>query len=69
MNDLAGLIKEATASKSEIVNIDAPAKRYDYEIERRVGNSDKLYQYIHYRPDTSLQDGLKQVVEYIKKLK
>jgi UDP-glucose 4-epimerase len=69
INDLASMIKEITASESEIVNIEAPSKRYDYEVERRVGNSDKLYKFIKYRPNTPLADGLKRVVQYINNKK
>jgi UDP-glucose 4-epimerase len=65
INDLANLIKKVTNSSSGIMNIDAPAKRYDYEVERRVGNSDKLYKFIHYRPNTTLSEGLQKVVEYV----
>lgn len=56
---LAEHIKEISGSNSEISYIDAPKKRYDYEVERRVGSSDKLNQLIDYKPKTTLSEGLK----------
>lgn len=56
---LAERIKEISGSNSEISYIDAPKKRYDYEVERRVGSSDKLNQLIDYKPKTTLAEGLK----------
>jgi UDP-glucose 4-epimerase len=58
---LALKIKELTKSKSEITFIEISGKRYDYEVERRVGSSDKLYKYIGFKPQTSLEEGLSQV--------
>lgn len=59
--ELAKRIKEITNSKSEIIFIEAPDKRYDYEVERRVGSSQKLYDFIGYKPTTSLEEGLKVI--------
>jgi hypothetical protein len=50
-----------TNSKSEITFIDAPKKRYDYEVERRVGSSLKLKSLTDYKPDTQLQEGLEKI--------
>ncbi len=61
--DLAKRIKEITNSSSEITFIEAPDKRYDYEVERRVGSSQKLFEYTAYKPTTSLEDGLKVIFE------
>ncbi|MDZ4792710.1 MAG: NAD-dependent epimerase/dehydratase family protein [Bacteroidota bacterium] len=61
--DLAKRIKEITNSSSEILFIEAPDKRYDYEVERRVGSSKKLFEYVQYKPSTSLEDGLKYIFE------
>lgn len=58
---LAKEIKEITGSNSKISYIDAPKKRYDYEVERRVGSSDKLQSLINYKPTTSLHEGLKKI--------
>tara|TARA_B100000508_G_scaffold55003_3_gene42721 strand:+ start:97588 stop:98502 length:915 start_codon:yes stop_codon:yes gene_type:complete len=61
IEDLAQKIKDITGSKSEIKYIDAPRKRYDYEVERRVGSSDKLQRLINMKPDTTLEEGLKKI--------
>ncbi|PHR45528.1 MAG: hypothetical protein COA32_12790 [Fluviicola sp.] len=64
---LAIEIKKITKSNSKIVYIDAPKKRYDYEVERRVGSSEKLKNLIGMKPDTDLTEGLKII--YDKKFK
>jgi nucleoside-diphosphate-sugar epimerase len=61
IKDLADTIKQITHSSSPISFIEAPKKRYDYEVERRVGSSDKLKRLIGYKPDTNLSDGLKKI--------
>ena len=48
ITELAQQIKEITNSKSEIKFLEAPKKRYDYEVERRVGSSDKLMELTNY---------------------
>ena len=53
--ELAVKIKEITKSSSEIIYLEAPKKRYDYEVERRVGSSDKLMGLTNFKPQTSLQ--------------
>ena len=61
IDDMALKIREITDSKSDIRYIEAPRKRYDYEVERRVGSSDKLLEMTGYKPDTSLEDGLRKI--------
>lgn len=61
--DLAEQIKEITNSDSEISFIDAPKKRYDYEVERRVGSSAKLKELTNYKPDTTLTEGLRNIYQ------
>ncbi len=63
IGDLAIKIKEITNSSSEIVYIEAPKKRYDYEVERRVGSSSKLQKLTDFKPPTNLVDGLKSIYE------
>jgi UDP-glucose 4-epimerase len=63
IDDVAAQIKEITNSKSEISFIEAPKKRYDYEVERRVGSSKKLMELTNYKPDTALNEGLKKIYE------
>ena len=50
IDDVAEKIKDITNSQSEISFIEAPKKRYDYEVERRVGSSKKLMELINYKP-------------------
>ena len=59
--ELAVKIKEITKSSSEIIYLEAPKKRYDYEVERRVGSSDKLMGLTDFKPQTSLQEGLELI--------
>ena len=61
--DLAKRIKQIISSSSEIIFIEAPDKRYDYEVERRVGSSQKLFEHIQYKPGTSLEEGLKLIFD------
>lgn len=61
IDDVAHEIKAVTTSNSTIQLIDAPKKRYDYEVERRVGSSDKLFELTGYKPETSLNEGLKKI--------
>lgn len=63
IEDLAQKIKVVTGSQSETHYIEAPRKRYDYEVERRVGSSDKLEDMTGYKPKTTLEEGLKKIFE------
>jgi UDP-glucose 4-epimerase len=60
--DLAKCIKEITGSASELKFIEAPKKRYDYEVERRWGSSEKLFRTIGYKPETDLMTGLRKII-------
>jgi UDP-glucose 4-epimerase len=61
ITDLANEIKSITNSQSEIIYIEAPKKRYDYEVERRVGSSQKLKELANYKPLTILRTGLEKI--------
>jgi UDP-glucose 4-epimerase len=61
ISELASEIKDITEAESNITYIDAPKKRYDYEVERRVGSSKKLMKLTGYKPDTALKEGLKKI--------
>ena len=63
IEDLAKIIVDITGSSSELKYIDAPKKRYDYEVERRVGSSDKLIRLTGYKPDTDLKSGLLNILK------
>lgn len=58
IEDVAVKIKAITNSSSEIIYLEAPKKRYDYEVERRVGSSKKLMELVNYKPKTTLKEGL-----------
>ena len=64
INDLASFIKKTTDSMSKITYIDAPRNRYDYEVERRVGSSQKLMELTGYKPLTTLKEGLERIYQY-----
>lgn len=64
IEDLAILIKDVSGSNVPIIHLEAPKKRYDYEVERRVGSSEKLMKLTGYKPDTSLPDGLRKIFSY-----
>ena len=66
ISTLAEKIRVFTESKSEITLINAPAKRYDYEVGRRVGSSDKLMRFTGFKPTTSLDEGIKSILEYAR---
>lgn len=61
INDLAEIICQLWDTSSEINYIDAPKKRYDYEVERRIGSSSKLFQLTGFKPETDLKTGLSQL--------
>ena len=70
IEDLASEIKYITGSNSKISYIEAPRKRYDYEVERRVGSSNKLFELTNYKPRTVLRSGLEQIfqINYAEKV-
>lgn len=64
IRELAETIIENTGSSSEITYVDAPKKRYDYEVERRIGSSDKLFNLIGFKPKTSLTQGINTILTH-----
>ena len=60
--ELAETIKKLIKSESEIKFLEAPKKRYDYEVGRRWGSSEKLFGKINYKPSTTLKDGLNSII-------
>lgn len=66
IGELAEIIKQMTQSSSEIKYINAPKKRYDYEVGRRFGSSAKLERFINYKPNTDLQTGLDVVYKALQ---
>lgn len=64
--ELAERITEITGSDSGVCYIEAPKKRYDFEVERRFGSSDKLFKAVGYKPHTPLEQGLNDIFEHYK---
>jgi len=65
IEELAKEIIRLLNSKSEIHHIEAPKKRYDYEVGRRYGSSEKLLTHTGYKPSTGLQEGLSIVMKEV----
>ena len=61
IEDVEYQIKSITKSDSKISYIEAQKKRYDYEVERRVGSSEKLEELTSYKPETGLSEGLNKI--------
>lgn len=64
--DLAQRIKAVTGSSSEVLLVDTPTGRYDFEVERRLGNSAKLRALIGDSPVTPLAEGLGRTYRWIR---
>jgi nucleoside-diphosphate-sugar epimerase len=60
--ELAETIKKIMNSDSKVELVNSPSKRYDYEVGRRWGSSEKLFKKINYKPLTNLNDGLKAII-------
>lgn len=64
IRDVAKTIKSLTDSSSPLEFINAPSKRYDYEIGRRYGSSQKLFDAIGFKPSTSFSAGMEQLIKH-----
>jgi nucleoside-diphosphate-sugar epimerase len=64
INDLAKFVVKKTQSKSEIHYLTPPENRYDFEVERRFGSSDKLFKKTGFKPDTDLEEGLSKIIGF-----
>jgi UDP-glucose 4-epimerase len=60
--ELAESIKKIINSDSKVELVNSPSKRYDYEVGRRWGSSEKLFKKINYKPLTTLSEGLKTIL-------
>lgn len=67
IKELAYKILALTDSSSNIEFIDASKKRYDYEVERRFGSSEKLFAITGYRPETDIDAGLTKIFNHYQK--
>ncbi len=68
MIDLAKSIKKILNSKSSIKKIKVPSHRKEFDVERRLGNSSKLYKLINFRPKRSLNEGIREIIKYNEEL-
>ena len=64
--EIANKIIALTESDSEVALINPPQGRYDFEVQRRCGNSDKLKRIAGFIPSLPLDEGLKKTFEFIK---
>jgi UDP-glucose 4-epimerase len=64
--ELAQKIIKTCGSKSTVQLVNAPSKRYDYEVGRRFGSSAKLFKAAGYKPSTPVENGLKEIFESIR---
>ena len=66
MNDLANEVIKITESKSKIKHEDAPFLRFDFDVDKRCGDSSKLKKLTGYKPEINLNEGLIKTLKYIK---
>jgi UDP-glucose 4-epimerase len=67
IKELAYKIWTLTGSSSNIEFIETSKKRYDYEVERRFGCSEKLFAITGYKPQTDIDSGLTKIFNHYKK--
>ncbi|MFH1985899.1 MAG: NAD-dependent epimerase/dehydratase family protein [Pseudomonadota bacterium] len=65
INQVAEKIVDVCESKSKITFINAPNSRYDFEVERRFGSSEKLFATTGFKPMTNFDNGLKSIHDYV----
>jgi UDP-glucose 4-epimerase len=63
IKELADHVVKVTGSKSKVEYIQAPKKRYDFEVERRFGSSQKLFEAVGFKPNTPIEKGLRIILE------
>jgi hypothetical protein len=55
-------------STSDVIRINVPKNRCDFEVERRCGNSDKLSNAVGYRPDTDFVTGFRYTYGHLMEI-
>lgn len=68
IRDLAFMIKKITQSSSSIEFRPFPKERIDYKVKKRIGNTDKLFKAIGFRPSFSPLLGLEKCFSETKNL-
>lgn len=61
--ELAKVIKKVTQSDAAVQLLNFPKERLDYKVNKRVGNPDKLFQEIGFKPSITLEDGLSRIAK------
>ncbi len=49
----------------QVEKVDAPSKRYDFEVGRRSGSAEKLRKLTGFKPSHNLKDGLQEIYDYL----
>jgi len=62
INKLANKIVKLLNSKSKIRNISVPKKLIEFQVEKKCGDSSKLFKLINYKPNTNIEVGLKKTI-------
>jgi len=63
IKNLAEIILKIINNKGIINFIDTPKLRYDFEVERRFGSSEKLKNFTNFKPNTPLEIGINKICE------
>jgi nucleoside-diphosphate-sugar epimerase len=58
---LAQIITKLFNSKSKIKLIQTPKHLEEFQVQKRCGNSNKIFKYLQFKPSINLTDGLKEV--------
>ncbi len=66
IDTLAKKIVKSFSTRSKIKLIKVPQKLEEFQVFKRCGNSKKLFNLINYKPETTLEVGLKKTIEYFK---
>ncbi|MBN4059345.1 NAD-dependent epimerase/dehydratase family protein [Dehalococcoides mccartyi] len=63
IQEIAQIVVEVTDSESDIISIATPCSRNIFEVRRRVGSSEKLYNLTGVRPKTDVREGITSTIK------
>ena len=66
ISDLTKSIQKNTGSNTNVIYKVIPIKRNNFEVDACTGNSSKLQELTGYRPNKSLDEGIRKTCEFIK---
>jgi UDP-glucose 4-epimerase len=66
IKSLAKNIKKRLNSNSIIKNIKVPKKFEEFQVSKRCGDSSKIFKLFNYKPNTSLDNGLDNLIQSLK---